>query len=86
MSKEHFVQNNTQGPNISLVRVNLAFEDFRGHINRRPKHSLGHLIGRSQVLTKPKVSQLNDAVMEKYVIRLKVPVQNIVLVKHLKRF
>ena len=55
-SKDHFKEHYSHRPNISLIGVNLPFEHFRRHIDRRSKHGLGHLIRRIEIFAEPEIS------------------------------
>lgn len=54
--KDHFKEHYSHRPNISLIGINLPFEHFRRHIDRRAKHGLGHLIRRIQIFAEPEIS------------------------------
>lgn len=84
-SKNHLKQDYPKRPYIRLIRVYLSFEHLRRHINGRPKHGLSHFIRRVQILTEPKIPQLDDPVMKENIIRFHIPMHNIVLIQYLKR-
>ena len=77
------VVDNAQRPNISLGGINLSPEDFRRHVNWRAQHSFSH-VGLFQAFTKSKISQLDNAIAEKDIIRLQIPVHDVVLVENLE--
>lgn len=55
-SIHHLVQNDAQGPYISLSCIGLSFEDFWSHINRRSKHCLREVLVWFKSLAKPEIS------------------------------
>ncbi len=44
-AEEHFVEDDSEGPDVGFYVVWVAFEDFGGHVNGGANHSEGELIG-----------------------------------------
>lgn len=56
LSIQHFEENNTNGPNICLVRVSMLLHDLRGHVQRSSTNSFVDLAFVFQLLRETKIS------------------------------
>lgn len=86
MPEKHLVKDDSQGPDISFIGVNLSFENLWCHVDWWAEHGFSHLISRVEIFTEAEVSELDDSVIEENIIRLEIPVQNVVLIKYLESF
>lgn len=84
MAEDHFIEDDAEGPDVGLVRVDFALEDFGGHVDGGAQHGLGHVLGRVEVLAEAEVPELDDAVVEEDVVGLHVAVHDVVLVEDLE--
>ena len=85
VSVEHFVEDDADGPNIGLVGVDLAVEDFGGHVDGGAQHGFRHL-GFLETFAEAEITNFEDAIVEEDVIGLEVPMHDVVLVEDLEGF
>ena len=86
MSEQHLIKDDSQRPNICFIGVDLAFENFRGHVDGGAEHGFSHFVRRSEVFAEAEISEFDDAVVEENIVGLKVPMHDIVLVEDLEGF
>lgn len=77
---EHLIEDHTQRPDISAIIIDRSFQYFRRHINRRSDHCLRQL-RIHHFLTEPKISNLDDPIMEQYIGRFEIAMQYFLLVQ-----
>ena len=63
VAMEHFVENETQGPNVALGSVRLIFKDLQRHVKRSADHRLDLHIMRD-LLRKPKITNLQYVILD----------------------
>ena len=55
-SENHFIDHNSQGPDICFVGVDLSFENFGSHVDGRAKHGFGHLVCGIEIFAETEIS------------------------------
>ncbi len=63
ISVQHFVQDNSHRPNISINRVGFAPQNLWSHIKRRPQHGASHILD-SEFFAETKISQFENALFD----------------------
>jgi len=76
MSCKHFIENYTDGPNITFTTVVILIEGLKRHIDRRSNIIVGRFFDVSIPDSKSKISDFNFAFIEEDVGRFQVPMYN----------
>lgn len=82
-AKEHLIEDDSDGPNVSLAIVVGSPEDFGSHIERRPQHGLGELLIGKQ-FGEAEISDFDLPVVHEDVGQFEVSMHDLVLVEGFK--
>ena len=72
---EHFVENETKSPNITLGSVGLIFQYLKGHVQRGTNNGLDLLIF-GYFFSKTKISNLENFILDHDIGGFQIPVDN----------
>ena len=75
--EQHFEGQDPQRPDVCLVSVWFAFENLRGHVNRRSYTGFVHLAHLLQVLGKTEVTYFEGVLIYQYVGWLQISMHDI---------
>jgi hypothetical protein len=77
LAEKHFVESDSDRPDICLAIVRLMIENFWCHVERGAQNGLGGLVFRAQQLGEPKISNFDDSVMAEYVGKFEISVHDL---------
>ena len=76
-TKKHFVEDNTNRPDIGFTVVLITAKHLRGHVKWRPQHSLGELFV-GEKFGETEICDLYLAIMHENIGQFKISVHNLV--------
>lgn len=79
---DHFIEHNTQGPDIRFDGVNFAFEDFGSHVDGWSEHGLSEVFGVFHGFAEAKISEFDDSIVKEDIAGFDVTVHDIVFDEH----